>query len=200
MRVLIAFVSHSGSTRETAEAMRDEFIALGHDAEARPVAEVADLSQYDLVVAGGLLYRFGWHPDIARFLEGRRDALQSQRVALFVTGLRLVKTPLCDQPPCPLFLDPAMAVEPAKPAGLSPLERLSTMDGYLRQALPSIEAIRPLSLGFFAGVLNLGALGLPERLMLRLLMLLTGIRQGDHRNWPAIREWVGTVAAGAAAA
>jgi menaquinone-dependent protoporphyrinogen oxidase len=196
-RVLIAFVTHSGSTRETAEAMRDAFVSLGHEVDVRPIAEVTDLSPYDLIVAGGLLYRFGWHPDIVGFLSSRQAELAAKRVAVFVTGLRVVKTPLCDEPPCPLFIDPSMLVQPATPGRVGPLERLSTMEGYLRQALPAIAGIRPLSLGFFSGKLDLDVLGLPERLIMRLLMLLTGIRQGDHRNWEAIGGWVSQVHAAA---
>lgn len=167
-RILIAYVSHSGSTREIAQFLREELTTLGFDIDARPVTEISDLTPYEFVIAGGLLYRFGWHPDIVQFLEKNLPELQKKRVALFVTGMHLVKTPKCEQLSYPVFVDPAIAnpIWARQKPGI--FDGGSTIDGYLRQALPVIEQIKPVSLGFFAGKLDLRSLKLPEQMIMRI--------------------------------
>ncbi|NLD73200.1 MAG: hypothetical protein GX649_10840 [Chloroflexi bacterium] len=189
-RVLVAYVTHSGSTQGVAECMRDEFTALGYQAEACAATEVTDVSSYDAVVAGGLLYRFGWHPDVMHFLKKHESALRDRRVALFMTGLRIFRTPFCDEIPCPTFTDPNILRQPSNPARLGLLERPATMEAYIKPLLPVIATLEPESIGFFAGRLDLGALNTPERLLMRVLSALIGVPPGDYRNWEAIKSWV----------
>lgn len=188
--ILITYVSHSGSTQEIARFIGDELSALGQEADVRPLSELSDLSAYDCIIAGGLLYRFGWHPEIIRFLEKNLAELQKKKTALFVTGLRLIETPDCSQAAYPVYIDPAIEAVMANPRKPGLLDNFTTMDGYLKQALPVIEKIRPVSLGFFAGKLDMAVLNLPEKLIMLILMLLTGIKAGDRRNWDMIGAWV----------
>ncbi len=188
-KLLIAYVSHSGSTQETAKFIGNELIAQGFIVDIRPISEITDLTPFDTVVAGGLLYRFGWHPEIVQFLEKNLPELQKKRVALFVTGMHLVKTPKCDQLSYPIFIDPAMANPAWARRQPTIFDGGSTIDGYLRQSLPVIEQIKPVCLGFFAGKLDLRTLKLPEQMIMRILMLLTGMKTGDYRNWDALRAW-----------
>jgi menaquinone-dependent protoporphyrinogen oxidase len=188
-KLLIAYVSHSGSTQETAKFIGNELIAQGFMVDIRSISEITDLTPFDTVVAGGLLYRFGWHPEIVQFLEKNLPELQKKRVALFVTGMHLVKTPKCDQLSYPIFIDPAMANPAWARRQPTIFDGGSTIDGYLRQSLPVIEQIKPVCLGFFAGKLDLRTLKLPEQMIMRILMLLTGMKTGDYRNWDALRAW-----------
>lgn len=190
-QVLITYASHSGSTREMAQFLGSELSSQGFAADVRPLAEIGDLAPYDFIIAGGLLYRFGWHPQILQFLQDNLGQLQKKPVALFVTGMHLVKTPKCDQLAYPVFIDPAIAQPAWARAQPGIFDGGSTIDGYLRQALPLIAQIRPVSLGFFAGKLDLATLKLPEQLIMRLLMLMTGMKTGDYRNWDCLRAWAG---------
>jgi menaquinone-dependent protoporphyrinogen oxidase len=191
--ILVAYVTRSGSTRQLAEYIGKELGTPGTQVDVLPISQVSDLTRYELVVVGGLLYRFGWHPDVVRFLQAHEPALKQTRVALFVSGLRLVKTQELDRNPFPVFVDPAMAREPAHPNKLTLVENLSTYSRYLGPALPSIAEIHPVSLAFFAGNLDLKTLNVPERLIMGLLMLTTGVKRGDHRNWGAVRTWAGSL-------
>lgn len=56
------------------------------------------------------------------------------------------------------------------------------MKGYLHAALTTIETIKPVGLAFFTGKLSMSTL-LPEKLIMALLMLMTGKRPKDYRNW-----------------
>jgi menaquinone-dependent protoporphyrinogen IX oxidase len=190
-KILVTYTSRSGSTREIAEFIGADLAALGAQVDVLPIREVADIAPYGTVIAGGLLYRFGWHPEVARFVQVNQAVLKHKPTAIFVTGLRLIKTAEIDGLPFPVFLDPQMAKEPTNPGKLTWLDSLSTCSRYLGSALASITEIRPLSLAFFAGKLDLKTLNLPEKLIMRMLMLLTDVKQGDHRNWDAIRAWSG---------
>lgn len=187
-RLLIAYTSHSGSTREIAEFMCRVLPVQGRQIDVLPISKVTDLSPYQSVIAGGLVYRFGWHSEIMGFLEKNLLVLQEKKVALFATALRLVKTPDCDQSPYPVFIDPSLL--PANPQQKNALDSYTTIKGYLRQALPTIQDINPVGLGFFAGKLDLHTLNLPEKMIMVLLMLLTNKQTGDYRNWQAIKAWV----------
>jgi menaquinone-dependent protoporphyrinogen IX oxidase len=193
-RILITYVSHSGSTREIANFLGNELSTRELAVDVKAISEVTDLSSYDFIIAGGLLYRFGWHPEIIQFLQKNLVVLKAKKVALFVTGLRLKKTPDCDRASYPVFIDPSILKSPVGGASSKqakgPLDTYMTMKGYLRAALPAIEKIDPVSLAFFAGKLDLYTLQLPEKLIMALLMLFIGKRPGDYRNWGSIRAWV----------
>lgn len=188
-RILIAYASHSGSTREIAQFLCDVLSNQGVTIDVRPAAEISDLRAYSFIIAGGLLYRFGWHPDMAQFLERNMLELQKKKVALFVTGMHLVKTKKCNQLSYPVFIDPSIANPVWKQRKSTLFDGGSTIDGYLGRVLPTIERVHPVSLGFFAGKLDLRTLKLPEKMILTLLMLLTGMKAGDYRNWDSLRAW-----------
>lgn len=189
-RLLIAYVSHSGSTQEIANFLCDELTNQGHLVDMRSISEISNLSSYDGIVAGGLLYRFGWHPEIVQFLKKNLAELRKKKVALFVTGMRLGKAPQSNQFSYPVFVDPSILKSPSDQRRGNPLDGITTIDNYLRAALPTLAILKPVSLGIFAGKLDLHTLKLPEQLIMLMLMLLSGMKAGDHRNWEAIRTWI----------
>jgi menaquinone-dependent protoporphyrinogen oxidase len=189
MKVLIAYFSRSGSTREVAERIRAEMEREGWQAEVMLITQVVDLSEFDAVITGGMLYRLGWHPELVRFLRKHRAALREKKVALFVTGLRLVRTPALEREAFPVFIDPAVEKLPASPGRLSPAEWFTTYSRYLGPVLGLIRELNPAGLAFFGGSLQLFSLSPFERVTAILLMALTGIQPGDHRNWDAVRSW-----------
>jgi menaquinone-dependent protoporphyrinogen IX oxidase len=193
-RILITYVSHSGSTREIANFLGNELSTRGLGVDIKAISEIRDLSSYDFIIAGGLLYRFGWHPEIIQFLQKNLAVLKAKKIALFVTGLRLNRTPDCDRASHPVFIDPSILKSPVGGAVgervKGPFDTFMTMKGYLRAALPVIEKIEPVSLAFFAGKLDLNVLVLPEKIIMAILMLFTGKKPGDYRNWGSIRAWV----------
>jgi menaquinone-dependent protoporphyrinogen oxidase len=189
-RLLIAYVSHSGSTQEIANFLCDELTNQGHLVDVQSISEISNLSSYDGIFAGGLLYRFGWHPEIIQFLKKNLQELREKKVALFVTGMRLGKAPQSNQFSYPVFVDPSILKFPSDQRRDNPLDGITTIDNYLRAALPTLAILKPVSLGIFAGKLDLHTLKLPEQLIMLMLMLLSGMKAGDHRNWEAIRTWI----------
>jgi menaquinone-dependent protoporphyrinogen oxidase len=187
-RILVAYVTHSGSTREVAEFLGEELRSLGHLVDVRPAREVADLAAYDAVVTGGLLYRFGWHRDMVHFLEWHRPMLKGRPIALFVTGLEMVPSVYSESAPFPVHIDLAVGDSGRQDALRS--RGSGIMESYFRGVLPLLEEIRPRSFSFFRGKVDLASLTLPERLVMSLIMRLSGHEPGDYRNWEDMRAWV----------
>lgn len=177
-RILVAYVTHSGSTREIAEVMGEELRSRQHQVDVRPVREVTDLTPYDAVVAGGLLYRFGWHPEMLRFLRGRLADLQNKPLALFVTGLRPATAADGEGMPCPVFVYDVPDTQSSQ-----------TLAASLKNALPLIQALAPRSLAYFGGKVDPAVLWFPERLVMWIIMRISRMQAGDYRDWDAIRAW-----------
>ncbi len=85
-RVLVAYATKKGSTREVAEAIAAALIEEGCDAELRPAAEIEHVNVYDGVVLGGSLYMGRWHRDARGFLRRHRGALTTVPLAVFGMG------------------------------------------------------------------------------------------------------------------
>ncbi len=60
------------------------------------------------------------------------------------------------------------------------------MTNYLRPVLDVAPLVKPVSVGFFGGKLELYRLPLLQMLF---VLLVIQAQPGDFRNWPAIRAW-----------
>ena len=87
-RVLVAYGSKRGSTREVAEAVAATLRELGDEIDVEPAGRVRGLVGYDGVVLGGALYRGRWHAGARRFLKRTRRSLSAVPVAAFAMGPR----------------------------------------------------------------------------------------------------------------
>lgn len=85
-RVLVAFASKLGSTREIAEAIAAELRAAGLHASALPVREVRRLEGWDAVVLGSALYAAHWQRDARRFVARFHGTLAERPLWLFSSG------------------------------------------------------------------------------------------------------------------
>jgi len=85
-RVLVAYASKMGSTREIAEAIGATLIEAGHRVTVRPAGEVTEVARYDVVVLGSAIYLTRWRGDAVRFLRRHRQALSDKDVWLFHSG------------------------------------------------------------------------------------------------------------------
>jgi menaquinone-dependent protoporphyrinogen oxidase len=86
MKILIAYASKHGSTREVADAIAATLEPSGIEIEVRPAQAVNDPGVYDAVVLGAPLYMGHWHKDARAFARRHRKALERLPVAIFALG------------------------------------------------------------------------------------------------------------------
>jgi menaquinone-dependent protoporphyrinogen IX oxidase len=115
-----------------------------------------------------------------------REALRRVPVAYFCTAMSLTGTGETVWEGIPVAIDPKLAKPPSNPERLSFRERYATVESYLRPILRSGGALRPVSVAFFAGKLNLMRLSMVPQLF---VLLVVQARPGDLRNWPFIQSW-----------
>ena len=101
-RVLVAYATKLGSTREIAEAIGETLRSAGIDADILPAGSVPDIAPYEAVVLGSALYAAHWQRDANRFVVRHLDALKSLPVWLFSSGpldrtLAAADLPIADQ-------------------------------------------------------------------------------------------------------
>lgn len=86
-KVLVAYATTHGSTREVAETVAETLRAGGLAADLRLAKDVRTLEGYGAVVLGAPLYMFRLHKDALRFLSRHRIALGGGiPIAIFAGG------------------------------------------------------------------------------------------------------------------
>lgn len=85
-RILVAFATKYGSTREVAERIATSLREKGVDADVEQSRDVRDLDGYDAVVLGAPLVMHHLHKDALHFLSRHRRTLADLPVAVFALG------------------------------------------------------------------------------------------------------------------
>jgi menaquinone-dependent protoporphyrinogen oxidase len=88
-KILIAYASRYGATREIAEAVARAVREEGFEVDVRPAGTVADVSLYAGVVVGAPLYAGHLLKDMPKFVERHAKVLKAKPVAAFVSGSSL---------------------------------------------------------------------------------------------------------------
>ena len=188
-KILIAYTTNAGSSREVAEAIAGELEKHGAAADIRRLEEIEDLSPYKGVVVGGPMI-MGWHRGAVKFLKKHQMALRTLPVVYFFTAMSLTRTGETQLNGVPVRVDPNLAKAPKNPSRLSYRERYATVERYLGPVLRSVPSVRPVSVGFFGGKLDFFKLKPLQRLF---VMLVVQAQPGDRRNWPEIRDWAASL-------
>lgn len=171
MRVLVAYASRHGATRGIAERIAGGLRDTGHDAEARPVGEVAEPSGYDAFVVGSAAYMFHWLKEATRFVERNGELLASRPLWLFSSG----------------------------PIGTDLVDRngRDVVEASIPKEFPDLVArLRPRATRIFFGAWDPSAppAGMAERLVRLAPASKSMLPAGDFRDWPAIDAWAAEIA------
>lgn len=86
MKVLIAYATHHGATREIAERISFDLSRVGLAPTVADVTEARDLAPYDAFVIGSAIYGGSWLDDAIRFVRRNRESLAAKPVWLFSSG------------------------------------------------------------------------------------------------------------------
>jgi menaquinone-dependent protoporphyrinogen IX oxidase len=184
-KILIAYTTNSGTTADVAQAIGEELGKDGAQVDVRRIEEVTDLDSYAAVVVGGPMI-MGWHGNAVKFVKKHRQALSQVPVAYFLTAMSLTQTGETSVDGIPIYVDAMLAKAPKNAARLSFKERYATTTNYLRPVLKAAPSVKPVSVGFFGGRLDLYRLNLLQKLF---VLLAIQAQPGDFRHWPVIREW-----------
>jgi menaquinone-dependent protoporphyrinogen oxidase len=185
LRILLVCATRHGSTVEVADAIAEELRARGNEVDQCSAAEAPGPGGYHAVVIGGPMI-MGWHREAMKYVKTHRGDLERLPTALFITAASLTDTGETDVQGVPIVKDPWLVKAPRDAARLRRKERYAMPQHYLGDVLKKAAPLRPRSVAFFAGSLDLTTMNVFEKLF---VLLVVGATPGDGRNWKAIREW-----------
>lgn len=160
-KILVAYASRTGSTGGVAIAIGEILAESGSGVDVRLMENVGTLTPYSSVVAGSAIQGRQWLPEAIDFIQTHQKELSQKPFAAFLVCLTLaMKNPEKYKPFVQTWLNPVRA------------------------------EVKPISEGFFPGILNIGKIpSFSDRLKFR-LSVFTGVwKEGDHRNWGLIKSW-----------
>ena len=184
-KILVAYTTNSGLTEEVAQAIGEELGKSGCQVDVRRLEEVTGVENYQAVVVGAPMI-LGWHREALKFVQKHQRALAQLRVAYFITAMSLTQTGEETIGGIPVFIDPELAKQPQKANRLSLKERYARPANYLDPVLKAAPTVRPVSVAFFGGKLELFRLKLLQMLF---VMVIIQAQPGDRRDWTLIRQW-----------
>ncbi|MGD0751955.1 MAG: flavodoxin domain-containing protein [Anaerolineales bacterium] len=159
--ILVTYASQAGSTAGVAEAIGRTLSEGGSQVDVVPMRNVNDLSTYQAVVAGSAIHGQKWFPEAMQFMHEHQSELSSKPFAAFMVCITL-------------SMANADQYREGLKAWMSPVR----------------ELVRPVSEGYFAGALDFSKLPFSFNVLAMRLVVLSGTwKEGDFRNWNAIRAW-----------
>jgi menaquinone-dependent protoporphyrinogen oxidase len=184
-KILVAYATNSGTTVDVAHAIGEEIQKSGAQVDVQSIENVSGLETYDAVVLGAPMI-VGWHRRAVKFYKQHRQALSKLPVALFITAMNLTCTPETSVNKILVYVDEKLAQPPKTEGRLSFKERYATVTNYLRPILKAAPEVKPVSVAFFGGRLDLYRLKWWQTLF---VLLVIQAQPGEKRNWDAIRAW-----------
>jgi menaquinone-dependent protoporphyrinogen oxidase len=160
-KVLITYSSRTGFTAGIAETISQTLYESGIQAESINMEDVKDLSAYSAVIAGSAIQDRQWLPEAISFMETHQQSLKTKQVALFSVCMTLAM-----------------------------LQSEKYLPGIKEWIEPVRKIVKPVSEGYFAGGLDLNKIPRSgDRLKFRLSILFGVWKEGDHRDYNAIKLW-----------
>jgi len=162
INILVAYVSGYGATAGVAKEIGEVFNQLGAKAEVTPIKNLELLEKYDAVIVGSAIQYDRWMPDARRFVTTNQELLSQVQVAYFFTCLAL-------------SVDNGKTRQQANKYS-DKIKALSSM-------------VNPVSVGQFAGAVNFTKMPFFLRQLFKLFSKISGVKEGDYRDWNAVRAW-----------
>ncbi len=158
--ILVTYASRNGATAGVAEAIGKTLAENGVTVEVHDMKDVKDPTPYRAVVAGSAIQRNQWLPEAMQFLQTHRTALAQKPFAAFLVCMTLAIGEGKYREQVADFMQPVRAL------------------------------VKPVSEGLFAGVLDIRQVSsFSDRVKFRLSVMMGVWKEGDHRDWNAIRNW-----------
>lgn len=161
-KILIAYASQFGSTAEVARSIGEVLAQNGNAVETKWVKDVTALNSYDAIIIGSAIQYDRWMPAATDFVRMHQNTLSKLPVAYFFTCLTLAQKSDKAERQAKAYADKLYALAPQ---------------------------VKPVSVGRFAGAIDYRKLSFAFRLLFKGLSTITGVQEGDYRDWEAVRAW-----------
>jgi menaquinone-dependent protoporphyrinogen oxidase len=173
-KILVAYDSEAGSTGEIADFIGNVLSENGYTVEIIHVRETVDLTSFDGAIIGSPIRYDKWMPNASKFVKNNQEILSEIPVAFFYTCLVLAKTNEKTARQAKVYSDKIYDVAPQ---------------------------VKPVSMGEIVGVLDYSKLSFVSTMILKLYLVILRLRdkdksvgkEGDYRDWDAIRSWVESI-------
>lgn len=160
-KILVTYASATGSTAGVAEAIGKSLAEGGAQVDVLPMKSVIDLTPYRAVVAGSAIHGQKWLPEAMQFIRLHQFELSHKPFASFMVCITLS------------MANAGQYLEGLK-SWMSPVRHL----------------VHPVREGYFAGALDFSKLPFSFNVLaMRLVVLSSMWKEGDHRDWKAIHAW-----------
>jgi menaquinone-dependent protoporphyrinogen oxidase len=110
-RVLVAYATKHGATKEIADAIADQLRQRGHSVDCRSADTAGSLDDYDGAVIGSAVYMKRWRPEARRLLKREAKILKQRPFWVFSSGP-------CGDNPDPSWSEPTRIVRRAVALGV----------------------------------------------------------------------------------
>ena len=161
-KVLVTYASEYGSTQGVAEAVAKHLCQEGFSVDVIYVEHIENIDNYEQIIIGSPIQYDRWMKEAEEFVEKYQEVLAQKSVAYFFTCLTLSKKS-----------------EKAQ----------QQAQGYANELLAFNSKVIPKSIGQFAGVLDYSKFSFTFRLLARGMFAVLGVKEGDYRDWSAIKKW-----------
>jgi menaquinone-dependent protoporphyrinogen oxidase len=159
-KILVTYASRAGSTAGVAEVIGKTLAEEGAQVDVLPMKDVKDLASYQAVVAGSAIREGKWLPEAMQFIQTHQATLARKPFAAFLVCMTLAMAKGDYREHVATWLDPVRAL------------------------------VKPVSEGLFAGVLDISQISsFSDKVKFRLSVAMGVWKEGDHRDWDAIRSW-----------
>ena len=188
-RLAIVRDTVSGSTAEMAGII-GEVLGETFEVAVLPVDGDPSLAGYDAVVVGSPM-RFGaFTAPTRRFIRRHRALLAERPIAYFFSLLYAVRIEEEAPPGVTPHLDPGLSVKDLARRRATVMDRTHSLGYYERGWRRCAPELRPASVAYFKGRLDLRRLPLLARLFMRVVTALTVKEQeGEFLNRATVKEW-----------
>lgn len=165
--ILITYASGYGSTAEVANNIGKYLSEEGLLVSVLSAADIENLNQYDAIIVGSPIQYDRWMPEVRSFVIDNQEHLSKVPVAYFFCCLTL-----------------AIRTDGTEKKARQYADKLYDLS----------QLVKPMSIGRFAGVLDLKKMSFPMRVVFKIFSMIVGIKEDDYRDWSEICQWSKDVA------